>query len=444
MTEGPIARQMIAFAFPLLLGMLFQQMYNAADSLIVGNFLGSEALAAVSSSSNMIHLLIGFVMGISNGAGVVISRYYGARDIGRVQKTIHTLLAFAITAGVLLTVIGVSITPVLLRMIDTPETVLPQSISYFRTYFLGSLAFVLYNACMGILQAVGDSRHPLQYLIISAIINVILDLLFVGVFGWGVAAAAAATAISQMLSMTLCLIRLTHSDRDYRVSLRKIRFDGTALREILQNGIPAGFNNCIIAVANVVVQKNINAFGAAAMAGCGAHSRIEGFAFLPVTAFNMAISTFVSQNLGAERYDRVKRGVRIALLSSILVAESIALLICAFSPQLIGLFDQNPEVIAYGVMHQRTMTPFFFVLAYTHCMAAIFRGAGRSTVPMVVMGICWCAIRVPYVTIAAKLVPVLTSVSWGYPVTWTLSAICFTFYYFKVDWMHGYKAPHRS
>lgn len=439
MTEGPIARQLIAFALPLMLGNLFQQLYNTADSLIVGNFLGSDALAAVSSSSNLIQLMVGFFNGVAGGAGVVIARYYGARDIPRLQRTLHTMMAFGLAAGCLLTAAGVTLTPILLRLMGTPETVLPQSISYFRTYFLGSMAFVLYNICMGALQAVGDSRHPLQYLMISSVINVALDLLFVGVLGWGVAAAAAATAISQTVSTVLCLIRLTHSDRDYRLNLRRIRFDLPALREILSNGVPSGLANCIISIANVVVQANINAFGAAAMAGCGAHSRIEGFAFLPVTCFNMALTTFVSQNLGARRYDRVKKGARIGLVSVMVMAESIALMIYILSPRLIGLFSQDPEVIAFGVMHQRTTTPFFFLLAYTHAMAAIQRGAGHSAVAMLVMAVCWCVIRVPYVTLAAHLRPVLTSVSSGYPVTWTLSSIVFTIYYFKTDWMHSFE-----
>ena len=286
----------------------------------------------------------------------------------------------------------------------------------------------------------GDSRHPLQFLIISSVVNVALDLLFVGVFRWGVAAAAAATALSQVVSCVLCLALLMRSENEANVSLRQIRFDLPSLHEILQNGVPAGLANCIIAIANVVVQSNINAFGAAAMAGCGAHSRIEGFAFLPVTCFNMALTTFVGQNLGAARYDRVKKGVRIGLLCAVVIAESIALLIFIFSPQLIGLFDQNPDVIAYGVMHQRTTTPFFFLLAFTHAMAAILRGAGKSTASMLVMAVCWCVIRVPYVTIMARVFPVLRSVSSGYPVTWALSSIVFTVYYFKVDWMHGYKA----
>ena len=436
MTEGPIARQLIAFALPLMLGNMFQQLYNTADSLIVGNFLGSEALAAVSSSSNLIHLLIGFFNGLAAGAGVVVSRHYGARDTDRVQKSIHTMLAVGVAAGLLLTVAGVCLTPILLRMMGTPEGVLPQSISYFRTYFFGSMAFVLYNVCMGILQAVGDSRHPLYYLILSSVINIALDLLFVGALGLGVGSAAAATAISQIISTVLCLYRLTHSERDYRVRLGSIGFDPRALREILANGVPAGLANSIIAVANVVVQANINAFGAAAMAGCGAHSRIEGFTFLPITCFNMALTTFVGQNLGAKRYDRVKQGVRVGLGCTVALAECIGVLIFIFSPHLIALFDRNPEVIAYGVMHQRTVALFSFLLAYTHAMAAIFRGAGKSAVPLLVMAVCWCVLRVPYVTLIVRVFPVLRAVSSGYPVTWALSAITFTVLYFRLDWMH--------
>ena len=439
MTEGPIARQLIAFALPLLLGNLFQQLYNTADSLIVGNFLGSEALAAVSSSSNLIQLMIGFFNGLAMGAGVVISRYYGARDIPRVQRAIHTMLASGLIAGMLLTAVGVTLTPILLRMMGTPETVLPLSISYFRTYFYGALAFVLYNICMGILQSVGDSRHPLYYLIVSSFINVALDLLFIGVFHWGVASAAAATAISQLISAMLSLYRLMHSDRDYRVSLRKIGIHMASLREILRNGIPSGFANCIIAIANVVIQSNINAFGAAAMAGCGAAARIDGFAFLPITCFNMALTTFVGQNLGAKRYDRVKQGVRTGVMTAMITAQIIGVINFILSPHLIALFDKSPEVIHFGMIHERTMTAFYFLLAYSHTMAAVFRGAGKSTVAMLGMAVCWCVVRVPYVTIATRIFPHLSAVSSAYPVTWALSTIIFTVYYKKADWMHGYE-----
>ena len=376
MTEGPIARQLIAFALPLLLGNLFQQLYNTADSLIVGNFLGSEALAAVSSSSNLIQLMIGFFNGLAMGAGVVISRYYGARDIPRVQRAIHTMLASGLIAGMLLTAVGVTLTPILLRMMGTPETVLPLSISYFRTYFYGALAFVLYNICMGILQSVGDSRHPLYYLIVSSFINVALDLLFIGVFHWGVASAAAATAISQLISAMLSLYRLMHSDRDYRVSLRKIGIHMASLREILRNGIPSGFANCIIAIANVVIQSNINAFGAAAMAGCGAAARIDGFAFLPITCFNMALTTFVGQNLGAKRYDRVKQGVRTGVMTAMITAQIIGVINFILSPHLIALFDKSPEVIHFGMIHERTMTAFYFLLASPPSPCWAWRCAG--------------------------------------------------------------------
>lgn len=346
------------------------------------------------------------------------------------------MLALAMTAGLLLTVLGVSLSPIILRLMGTPQTVLPLSVSYFRTYFFGSLAFVMYNACMGILQAVGDSRHPLQYLIISSVINVVLDLLFVVVFRMGVGSAAFATAVSQFTSMALCLVRLTHSDREYRVDLREIRFTPSLLVEILKNGVPAGLTNSIISIANVVVQSNINAFGPAAMAGCGAHQRIEGFCFLPVQCFNMAISTFVSQNIGAKKPDRVKKGVRIGVAGTTIIAECIALCVFAFSPMLIRLFDRTPEVIESGALFQRTVMPFFFLAAYTHGMSAVMRGAGRSTVPMLVMLACWCVIRVTYITIAVHFLPSLSTVAWAYPLTWSLSSLVFTVYYFKGHWIN--------
>ena len=428
LTEGPISQALISFALPLLLGNLFQQLYNTADSLIVGNFLGSEALAAVSSSGNLIFLMVGLVNGVSMGAGVVIARYFGAKDYDRMQKTIHTLLAFGLVAGALLTIVGVALSPVMLRLMDTPETVLPNSISYFRTYFTGSLAFVLYNICMGILQAVGDSRHPLQYLIISSLVNVVLDLLFVGVFHMGVWSAAAATAISQLVSMALCLLRLMRSERAYRVSLRKIRFDRRALLEILQNGLPAGLQNSIISIGNVVVQSNINQFGAAAMAGCGAYSKVEGFAFLPVTCFSMALATFVSQNVGAGQPDRVKKGMKFGSLCSVLMAEIVGLCIYFGSPWLIGAFSREPEVIAFGVQQAHTAALFYCLLAFSHCSAGILRGLGRPVVPMMVMLMVWCALRITYITITLHFIHQIGVVFWAYPITWSISSVLFAWY----------------
>lgn len=438
LTEGTIWKKMIAFAIPIFLGNLFQQLYNTADSLIVGNFIGSDALAAVSSSGNLIFLMVGFFNGIAMGAGVVIARYYGARKVEEVEKAVHTLVAFGLVAGVALTIVGMLATPYILQWMGTPESVLANSVLYFRIYFAGSLGFVMYNIFVGILQSVGDSRHPLIYLIISSITNVMLDLLFIAVFQMGVGAAAAATIISQILSALLCLVRLVRSKEEYCVRVRKIRFHGNMMKQIITNGVPAGIQNSIIALANVVVQSNINAFGADAVAGCGAYSRIEGFGFLPINCFAMSLTTFISQNLGAKQYDRAKKGARFGIICCITMAEMIGILIFAFIPELVGAFDNSPAVIHYGTTQARTVTLFYFLLSLSHCLAAIFRGSGKSTVPMVVMLVCWCMIRITYITIAVQMVPVIQTVFWAYPLTWSLSSIVFLIYFFKADWIHNF------
>ncbi|MEG1947781.1 MAG: MATE family efflux transporter [Lachnospiraceae bacterium] len=438
LTEGSIWKKMIAFAIPIFLGNLFQQLYNTADSLIVGNFVGSDALAAVSSSGNLIFLMVGFFSGIAMGAGVVIARYYGARKPKEVEKAVHTLVAFGLVAGVALTVFGVVMTPHILRWMGTPASVIPNSIVYFRIYFAGSLGFVMYNIFVGILQSVGDSRHPLIYLIISSVLNVVLDLLFVAVLDFGVGAAAAATIISQFVSAVLCFRRLVQTKEEYRIQIKKIKFHKEMMRQIISNGLPAGIQNSIIALANVVVQSNINAFGMTAMAGCGAYSKIEGFGFLPITCFSMSLTTFISQNLGAKQYQRVKKGARFGIICSIVMAEIVGILIYTFIPSLIHAFDSNPQVVEFGTTQARTVTLFYFLLALSHCLAAIFRGAGKSTVPMVVMLVCWCMIRIAYITIAVQLVPVIRTVFWAYPLTWSLSSIVFLIYFWKADWIHNF------
>ena len=440
LTEGPIWKSMAAFAIPIFLGNLFQQLYNTADSLIVGNFLGSDALAAVSSSGNLIFLMVGLFNGIAIGAGVVIARYYGARQIDQLQKAIHTTVAFGIISGLLLTIVGILLTPQILIWMSTPSDVLPNSITYFRIYFMGSLAFVLYNNFVGILQSVGDSRHPLYYLIISSLVNIILDLLFVGVFRLGVGSAAAATILSQFLSAALCLYRLmAKSPEEYRVSLNRIRLDPFMLRQIVSNGLPTGLQNSIISIANVVVQSNINSFGKMAVAGCGSYSKIEGFGFLPITCFAMALTTFISQNLGAKKYDRAKKGARFGILCSITLAELVGIIIYLTIPVLISAFNNDPQVIAYGVRQARTVTLFYFLLAFSHCISGVLRGSGRSTVPMLVMLLCWCLIRVTYITIIVRIIPSIDVIFWAYPLTWTLSSILFLLFYLKSDWIHGFE-----
>ena len=327
MTEGEIWKRITYFALPLMLGNLFQQMYNTADSLIVGNFLGSNALAAVSSSSSLIFMLIGLFSGLASGAGVIISRYFGAKNTELLQKAVHTAAAFGLIAGVLLTAAGVALTPQILIWMSTPPAVMTESISYLQVYFAGSIGFVMYNVFVGILQAVGDSRHPLYYLIASSLINIVLDIVFIRYFNSGVAGAALATIISQFISALLCFIQITRTTDIYRLQVKDVRIDRAILLQIFHLGLPAGIQNSIVAFANVVVQSNINTFGEMAMAGFGAYSKIEGFGFLPITSFTMALTTFVSQNLGARQYDRVKKGTRFGILTIVLLAELIGLLV---------------------------------------------------------------------------------------------------------------------
>ena len=444
LTEGPIWKAILLFAMPILLGNIFQQFYNTFDSWCVGNFIGENALAAVSSSGSLIFMLVGFFNGVAMGAGVLIARYYGARDYAAMRRAIHTDVAFGLVAGVALSIIGVVFSPAILRWMGTPEEVMPQSVSYFRFYFCGAIFTVMYNIFVGILHALGDSRHPLIYLMISTVVNIVLDLLFVAVFKMGVGSAALATTISQGISAILCCARLLRLEQDHRLVLREIRFDMGSLGRIVRYGLPSGVQNSVIALANLVVQSNINAFGKEAMAGCGAYSKIEGFAFLPVTCFTMALATFVSQNLGAGKYDRVKKGVGFGIGCCMLLAELVGLVFYFFAPGLIGFFNDGPAVVDFGTRHMRTICLFYFLLAFSHCMAAILRGAGRATVPMVTMLVCWCLIRVTYITVAVRIVNELTTVSWAYPLTWTCSGIVFLIYFLKVDWMRGFEETEKK
>ena len=438
LTEGSISKKIILFALPIFLGNLFQQLYNFADSLIVGNYLGEKALAAVSSSGSLIFMMIGFIQGVFIGAGVIISRYFGAKELDKVHTAVHTTLAFGLAAGALLTVVGITITPILLRLMNTPEDVLPNSILYFRVYFAGSMGLMVYNTSSGIFQAMGDSRHPLYYLIISSIVNVLLDLLFVAGFGMGVGGAALATIISQLIAGTLAFTKLTRVVGPHRVTVSHIGFDKEMLGKILRLGLPTGVQNSVIAFANVIVQANINAFGSIAMAGSGSYFKLEGFAFLPISSFCMALTTFIGQNLGAKKYDRAKRGARFGIFSGVLLAELVGLILYIFAPSLISLFNQNPDVIAVGVKQARTETLFYFLLALSHCFAGILRGAGKTSVPMYIMLACWCVIRIIYISIIVTLIPDIVVIFWAYPITWSLSTILFAVYYFRADWVHNF------
>lgn len=407
------------------------------DSVIVGKFVGKQALAAVASSGNLIFMMTGFFMGLFIGAGIVIAQYFGARNYEKVRAAVHTDFAFALCCGVLLTLLGVFFTPTILTWMRTPADVLDTSILYFRLYFLGSLATILYNAGMGILQAAGDSRSPLYYLVISSVVNVALDLLFVGAMDMGVAGAAVATVISQVVSAVLCIIKLTRSDGPYRLEIKRIGFDLPLLKKITSQGVPSGVQNSIIAIANVVVQSNINTFGSDAMAGCGSYSKVEGFVFLPITAFAMALTTFIGQNLGAGQFDRAKQGARIGILCSMAMAELIGVALFFLAPYAMRLFNDDPAVVAIGVRQSHIEALFFCFLAFAHGVSAVLRGAGRAQVPMYTMLGCWCILRVSYITLALKVWPDIATIFWAYPITWSVSCVVFLIYYLKADWVHA-------
>ncbi len=436
MTEGPIGPLLLRFALPLFLGNLFQQLYNAVDSLVVGNFCGDAALAAVSSSGSLCHLLIGFFQGTFIGASVVISRYWGAEDREGADRAIHTTVVFSLCVGAALSIFGVLFTPTILRWMGTPENVLPNSIIYFRVYCAGLLGLVLYNTANGIFQALGDSRHPLYYLMIAAALNAVLDLLFVGVFDWKVAGAALATVLGQVLSALLGFAHLMSGKFPITICLKKLRPDRAILGQVFRLGLPSGVQNCVINFANVVVQSNINAFHDNAMAGCGSYSKIEGFVFLPITSLTLAITTFVSQNLGAKKYDRVKAGARQGAIMTVVMSEVVGITVFVAAPFFIGLFSKTPEVVAYGVRQARVEGLFYCFLGFSHAAASILRGAGHSVTPMAVMLAVWCLFRITYITVMVSVFHDITVIFTAYPVTWSISSMLFAVALWKGDWLH--------
>ena len=435
MTKGSITKNLITFAIPLFLGQLLQQLYNVVDSVVVGNVLGKEALATVSTTGSLIFLMVGFINGLFMGSSVIIGKRYGAGDHAGVSQAAHTGITFAILMGIVLTVWGYFFTPVLLKWMGTPADVMPNSILYFKIYFLGGLGNVLYNACCGVFQAMGDSRRPLHYLVVSTVINTVLDILFVKFLGIGIGGAALATIIAQFVSAILAFVKLTRVEGPHRIYLSKLRMDPATLKKELMMGFPTGIQNSVIAIGNVVVQSNINAFGAAAMAGCGSYFKLEGFVFLPIICMSMALTTFVSQNMGAGELARVKKGAFIGSVIGVSAAEVIGVIVFAFAPVLLRMFSSEAEVLAIGASQARTESLFYCLLALNHCLAGIYRGAGKTTVPMVVMLSSWCLLRITYITLIVRIIPVINVIFWAYPLTWSVSVIIFIVYFFKGNWL---------
>ena len=436
MTTGSIKKNLIGFAIPIFFGNLLQQLYQTIDSVVVGNFVSKEGLAAISSITSLTMLLTGLFQGIFIGAGVVISRFYGEGDEESVEKAVHTTIALALISSLILTIFGYRYAPIILSWMKTPPDVFVDAETYIRIIFAGISTLILYNTASGILQAVGDSKNPLKFLAVSAVLNVVLDLLFVLKFNLGVTGVAYATIIAQAVSVFLSFRLLFTTKELIRVDIKKIRIHRSLAGETLRLGIPSGVQNSVTSLANVILQYSINLFGASAIAGNGAFMRIQGFVFIPITAFALALTTFTSQNIGAREYDRVRQGARFGIVFAILMAEAIGVLMFFGAAPLVSLFSRDPEVIFYGVQKARIGSLFFFALALSHVMAGLYRGAGKSVVPMLVMLAVWCVFRIIFIQVGLAIYYDIRVVFWAYPVTWSISGMIFTIYYFKVDWMN--------
>ena len=433
--EGPIFQALLVFAIPLLIGNLFQQLYNTADSYVVGNFVDTNALAAVGASGSVIQMLVGFFMGLSVGAGVVIAQYFGAGRKEEMSQAIHSALALTVLLSVLFTVVGIAVTRPLLKAIGVPQEVLPHSTLYLTIYFAGITFLLFYNMGSGILRAIGNSRDPLIYLAIASILNVILDVLLVCVAQLGVAGVALGTLIAQAVSAVLVMLQLMRTKEDYRVEIKKIRFHPEMLKQITIVGLPAALQQSITAFSNVVVQSYINSFGTAAIAGYSTTVRIDGFLQLALQSFNMTITTFVGQNIGAKKTERVKRGIFTAWLMCSVIILAGSVLMNREGAMLVRLFTDDEVVIANGAAMLRLFSYAYWTLPIVQILSGALRGAGKSSIPMFFMLGCFVVIRQIYLAITVPATHSLLVVMAGWPVTWALCAAGMTVYFFKADWM---------
>ena len=435
MTEGVIWKQLIAFAIPLLLGNLLQQLYNTVDSIVVGQFIGSDALAAVSSSNSLINMVIGMFLGIATGAGVIISQYYGARNEKKMQDAVHTSIALCFIGGVILIVVGIAFSPMILRLMGTPENVMENSVVYFRIFFAGSLFNLTYNMASGILRAVGDSKNPLYFLAASSIVNIILDVLFVVVGGMGVEGVAYATVIAQALSMVLCLRALAKTDDIYKLDMKKLSLKPAMVKMILVTGLPTGLQHSIISLSNVIVQANINAYGAMAMAGFGSYIKIDGFAQLPMQSFCLAATTFTGQNIGAGKPDRVKKSIWQNIMICLIYVGVVSAAMYTYAPQLISIFSAEPEVVRFGTISIRLIIPFYSILPIHQVLMGTMRGAGKTMESMVITVGNMCVLRMIYINFLVPFFPSYEAVMMGYPITWIGTFILDVLYIWKGNWL---------
>ncbi len=438
MTQGNIFSHLLLFSLPLLAGNLFQQMYNMVDTWVVGNFVGEEAFSAVGTVAPIINMLIGSFMGLSSGAGVVISQYYGAKREKSVQDAVHTSIWLTIVLSVVFTVLGVGMTPMMLRFMRTPDNVFPESASYLTIYFAGMAGLMFYNMGSGILRAVGDSRRPFYFLVTSAVINTVLDLLFVIQFHMGVEGVAYATIIAQAISAVLTVLTLMRSQSCIRLDLRKIKLHMDLLKQIIRVGIPAALQMAVTAFSNVFVQSYINQFGSDCMGGWTAYTKMDQLIFLPMQSISMAATTFVGQNLGSGQDERAEKGVRDSLLMAMAATVVITALVIGFAPALVTFFNKKPEVVEYGTLFLRCLTPFYVLCCVNQVYAGALRGAGDSQAPMIMMLCSFVLFRQIYLYIVSHFISnTILPLAMGYPAGWLVCSLLTLVYYHFVHLSSG-------
>ena len=433
-TEGVIWKQLLIFFFPILMGTFFQQMYNTVDTIIVGRLVGTKALAAVGATGPLVSMVNGFFIGVSSGATVVLSQAYGAGDRKGVSDSIHTGVALSLLLGVMLTAIGICLGGRVMGWMGTPENCMADATTYLRIYFAGSIGTVVYNMGAGILRAMGDSKRPMLFLMVTCILNVVLDLLFVAVLHMGVAGAALATVLSQMISAVLPIVVLLRQKED-RLELRKLRIERSLLGRILRIGIPAGLQFVTFDFSNVLIQSGINSFGDITMAAWTAYGKTDALVWMISGAFGVSITTFVGQNFGAQKYSRIRQGAWTCLALSIAMVCALNVTLLLFRSQILGIYTDNPEVIAVGSMVMLSIMPYEFLFMPIEVFAGTMRGVGNSLMPTLITGSCVCLLRVAWLMTAVRHWHSLKTLTLSYPLSWALAAAVFLVVYFKGNWL---------
>lgn len=434
-TEGVIWKQLLSFFFPILLGTFFQQMYNTVDTIIVGRFVGTQALAAVGSTGALISLLNGFFIGLGSGATVLVSQFFGANDLQGVRKALHTGIGLSLILGVLISFLGLCFGPGILRLMKTPADCMDGAAVYARIYFSGAVASMVYNMGSGILRAMGDSKRPMIFLVITCFANILLDLFCVVVLDMGVAGASVATVLSQVISAALVLMVLMKLPDGYALRFSKIRINPALLKRILSVGVPAGLQFVTFDLANLLIQSGINSFGSATIAAFTAYCKADMLTWMLSGAFGVAITTFVGQNYGAQKYDRIYKSVRICLLMGMALIGTCSGVIICFRHFILGIFSADPEVIGLGAWLMLWVVPFNVIFVPVEIFAGAMRGTGYSTVPTVITSVCVCLFRVLWLFTVVSRFHTLEMLMLCYPISWILADIAFLFTYRRGNWL---------